>query len=312
MKAIEKIIFNELAARRAVVLPGVGTLAVKRHAAAADHGKMKAPVNQVLFSAKEAVDAPTLLQLMERMGVAKNDAEQAYGQWLEGVRNAGDEIGIKGVGLLNGETFAPSHELEQILNPSRKGVQPQQAPVPASPSTSGPAAPVRRREDGGGNCLTNILLGIIAVLLLAIGGIYVHNSCRHGKQLSEAELMESFIKYMTPAPNQELQAQMPPTSAQAVPVPVPTVSKDAKQTAEPAVKRFHVIVGSFATERGAETEATRYRRDYPQLTVEKVASPNGRTLVSVFQGDTEREAYNAFYRIAAQIDNWDMWVFEKK
>lgn len=348
MKAIEKIIFNELASRRAVVLSGVGTLAVKRHAAAAEGKELKAPTNEVLFSTKEATDAPTVAQIMERMGVAEEGARDAYAEWLAAARNSEGQIIITGVGTLTGDTFAPSDALEQILNPSRlqtavaqvavppaaapigaagsatpditqatdtqhptpQGITPQSHPT-GQPHTTEVSAtvpspgtmPKSDDKKPNGNRLTTILLIIIAVLLLAILGVYLCNNCR-GHRASDAGRVEMSVKCPASAPGT--------TADDTATQPTTDAEKSSQVAAEPASKKYHLIVGSFATESGADAQVARYSRNYPALTIEKVVSPNGRILVSIFQSDAQRDVYNSFYRIADQTGNWDMWVYEIK
>ncbi len=71
----------------------------------------------------------------------------------------------------------------------------------------------------------------------------------------------------------------------------------------------HLITGSFDDPANADKMAARYRRNFPNLAVTTLDNGSGRTLVSVFKGTTEHEAYNRFYKIAEQTGNWEMWVY---
>ena len=135
------------------------------------------------------------------------------------------------------------------------------------------------------NCTTNILLIIVIVLLLAILGLYLWRTfCVEGEK------------------NVELTTR--------VQVEEPVVQDVAPVLATPPKPAFHLIAGSFDDTSRAEKQAAQYRRRYPNLTVTTLDNGAGRTLVSVFEGRTQREAYNTFYRIAEQTGNWDMWVYE--
>lgn len=385
MKAIEKIIFNELASRRAVALPNVGVLSIARRAAQADGEEVKAPVNQVVFTEGSPAGVPTVTGIMTSLGLEATQAAPLYDEWLN-ASLTGDGVDIKGVGTLSHGVFAPSPELEQILNPGRATtcrtpvaiarvapaeivpatpatpaapampaahaatpVMPVEAPArptataptampaqhmapvaPTRPATTPaparqtqqtqqtqqmqPPAPTRptpvprpqRGDNGNGNCLTNILL-IIAVALLALlllfmvlnyfsnrdnGGLNTHGTMPP----AQSEWRDTIKQTDRPA------APEAATDPEQAPGPV--------TTAEP--KRFHLIVASCADAASAEQEAERFRRNHPDLNVETVESGRGRVLVSVFQSDTSREAYNRYYLIAEQTDVWDMWVFERK
>lgn len=139
----------------------------------------------------------------------------------------------------------------------------------------------RRRNPAG-----VILLIIAAVLLWVLAGLWLW---RCERRSSERVVVTTTV----------VEAERPATQ-EIEPV-----------VAEPAAPEFHLIVGSFETASHAEQEAARYRRRFPDLTVATLDNGSGRTLVSVFKGETRREAYNKFYRIAEQTGNWDMWVFER-
>lgn len=126
MKAIEKIIFNELASRRAIVLPHVGTLRIDRCTAELGDKGVKAPSNRINFSATEDEGRATVVSVMEAMGVDRAQAGHAYSEWLEEVRD-GNDLTINGVGELVGGVFTPTVELDQMLNPA-KYAEPERRP----------------------------------------------------------------------------------------------------------------------------------------------------------------------------------------
>ncbi len=299
MNDIARIIFNELASHRAIALPRVGTLRVVRHGARGEGNDLTAPENRVVYSMETDNDIPTVTSL----GID----DSAYDEWLSGAM-LHDELMIDGVGTLVLGEFIPSDELEQALNP-HKPCSPQPTAhhttthhttthKPAAHhhhttthhavATPPPVVPPKR------NCLTNWLLAIIIVLLLALLGIYLCQYFDFWRNKNEVALTTK-VEVAKPEVREV----------------EPILATPAEVEVEHTL-RYHLIVGSFDDATHADQVAKRYARRYPNLTVETVDNGSGRTLVSVFQSDTNGKAYARFYKIAEQTGNWDMWVFEEK
>ncbi len=300
MNRVENIIFNELAAHRAVALPRIGTLRVVRHPARVVGGVVTPPHNFVTYSLETDGDIPTVLDL----GADDNE----YAAWLAGAMNEG-VLRIDGVGTLILGEFTPCEELERALNPSIVQAAKCDDIVnwrPASPTMVTPTPPRSGTEDRSTRYdyytehflkgeqrrvvrTRNIVLIIVAVLLVA------------------AWLM-LFGWFHTPHRMEEVVVTHEVVS---VPVPLPApepVSEPVVETvAEP---EFHLIAGSFTDLEQAEKTAARYARRFPDLEVTTLENETGHTLVSIFSGSTRREAYNKFYKLAERTGNWDMWVYE--
>lgn len=281
MKAIEKIIFNVLASRRSVVLPGVGTLAVERRSAVVSGRDVKAPENRIVFSETEKEGVPTLPELMESMGVDPQQASANYSQWLNEV-SSNDGLMIDGVGTLSRNSFVPSQELDQILNPAGAAL--------ANGGRDGKSNKPRRG-------LTNILLIVIILLLLALGGLYVRNTYCGGTWFK--------CKNAPAQPVREIQTEAQPVMPTEQIAPVVETEKNP-------VKRFHVVAGTFVQEQNADELIKWYKRYYPELAPEKVKYRNGRTIVSIFSADNEREAILKMQSLANSHSEPDYWVCEIK
>ncbi len=317
MKAIDKIIFNELASRRAVVLPGLGTLGVARRTAQVDGDQVKAPVNEVVFSKNEAADAPSVIALMESMGLSRETARTAYKEWHEGVLRD-DGFGIAGVGMMNGGNFTLSTELGQMLNPrrTRQTAKPDTAsvaaPVPVPVPVPAPApVPVQTAAGRGhttpppekkkqGNRLISILLIIALLLLLAIICLCVVNKgcsfCgNNGKELTDANAAYDKAHGVTES--------TPAAPLQEVVAPEPVASSVSGN--------YHVIAGSFIYEANADQLIARYRREFPDLKVEKLIT-DAWVMVSVWQGETAGDGAAANRELQRRLDNYGMWVYRKK
>lgn len=298
MKAIDKIIFNELASRKAVTLPGLGTLGVTRRTAQVDGDQVKAPVNEVVFSTKEATDAPTVTALMESMGLDGDAARTAYGEWLDGVRTD-NGFSIDGVGTMKEGRFTPSTELGQMLNPSRTHKTAKPAPVvsaasaAATPATAHRQTPPPADKSRRGNQITNILLAIAIALILALACFCVMcKSCTFCKDDGAAR--DADAVYNEARGGEEL------TPAEPEPAPEYVPSGD-----------YHVIAGSFIYESNADELIARYRREFPDLRVEKLKTAAW-VMVSVWQGATAEEGAAANRELRKKLDNPGVWVYRKR
>lgn len=293
MNRIESLIFNELASHRAVALPRVGTLRVVRKHAHAGQGEIKAPENKIVYSLETDGDINTVTQL----GIEEHE----YNRWLE-IAMQNDELTIEGVGTLILGEFTPSPELEKTLNPDEKttahkehnhaATQHHDTPKRNVHSVAAASAhhAINHREPEqpvhARNHLTNILLIIAIVLLLALLGLYLWS-----KFYSDGEKTDLVTRVQVEQP---VTQQVKPVLATPV-------------TVEP---KYHLIVGSFENPENADKMAARYRRNYPALNIETIENGAGRTLVSVFSSSSEHEVYNKFYnKIAEQTGNWEMWVY---
>ena len=314
MKAIDKIIFNELASRRAVVLPGLGTLGVVRRTAQITGREVKAPVNQVVYSRKEAEDAPSVVALMENMGVGADVAESAYAEWLAEVSD-GDSFRISGVGEVRQDFFTPSTELEQMLNPSRtqpsaaaaqptpSAVVTPPAPVPA-PAQPSPAPPRDGRRNG--NCLTNILLIILIVVVLVLGCLCLaKRGCCCGEKAAQVKEAAS------PRPLHVVLEEEPVMEVPVQEVAPPQAPTQAQTAAPRQQGGFHLIAGSFLYESNADEMIAKYKRLYPDLAIEKIASPSW-VMVSVYQSSDRADVAAAERRLADRLGNHEMWVYRKR
>ena len=103
MKSIGNLSQSERAAYRPVVLPGVGTLSVKRIGAEMSGDKIQAPVNVVDFTPHEQA-GENIIVVMQSIGLSHEEARSSYDQWLEQMRS-GDSIIIESVRVLSGSEF---------------------------------------------------------------------------------------------------------------------------------------------------------------------------------------------------------------
>lgn len=113
--SISQLLFNALAQRQTVVLPGIGSLRFKRIAAKLEGSTLTPPRNMFRYSSRE--EGRSLLDmLISAAGCTREEGEEAYRRWLRRIKQ-GHSIVIEGVGRIEEDFFKPSDELEQLLNP---------------------------------------------------------------------------------------------------------------------------------------------------------------------------------------------------
>lgn len=310
MKAIDKIIFNELASRRAVVLPGLGTLGVVRRPAQITGREVMPPVNQVVFSKEEAGDAPAVTTLMEAMGVSREAAANAYSEWLADARK-NEEMRMEGVGTLAKGVFTPSDELAQMLNPMRQHAAADESTAHAATRTSGDGYDRKK-----GRCLTNILLAVAILLLLLIlwlcfchrGGFCGGNGCGVRAETIENTIAAEENGGISTPENTDTQTD--PQAGIQPGVQSGSQSPDG-QTVGQSAKKYHLIAGSFIYESNADEFVDKVRRQFPELSVEKIVTVAW-VMVSVYQGADEAEVEAANRKLAARLGKHDMWIYRKK
>ncbi len=108
MNGISKEIFDALVAHRRIVLPGVGSLEVRRRKAKQiSDTQIIPPQNVVLFSTDQPDDADRV-------------TDPAYDSWLEGARTEEGGILIEEVGEIRNGGFVASEALHNALNPANE------------------------------------------------------------------------------------------------------------------------------------------------------------------------------------------------
>ena len=140
MNAIEKTIFDTLAAGRGTNLPGIGALYVEQSPAGFISGKpLRPPYNRIAFSPAENPAYPSAGTL------------EGYEEWALHSQQEGDVREINGVGVLRGGVFYPAVELYELLNP--QGTEP---------------VPVKPRYGTGRKLLIGISGIAVAALVMAV------------------------------------------------------------------------------------------------------------------------------------------------
>ncbi len=287
MSTVDKVIFDALAKRQNVVLPGVGSLEVKRRKAKkVSDNRIIPPQNVVVFNTEEIAEGESIVYLLATSeDTDDREARAKYKSWLE--EAASDKgLNIRNVGEISDEKFVIAQPLHAALNPSKDEV-----------------IVMEEKEDKGGSpfwlwLVCGLLLAFIAYMLLSY---YLSGS------LFGIEKKPKAVTTEVVAPVADTLAVNQPTSEEVI---AETMQQQAAAAA-PAQHRFHVIAGSFSVEKNADNFMKKVQRDFPDLKLEKLKNPrNGYWMVSIFNAPTERQAYNKI-KMYWDID-LNLWVYEEK
>lgn len=281
MSTVDKIIYDALAGRQNVVLPGEGSLMVKRRGAKKMPGdRIIPPQNVVSFTREEVAEGESVVYLIASAGNAGEDeAKTLYESWLESARSD-KGLNIKDVGEVRDGKFVIAQPLHIAINPTE-----DEEPV------------VMKKENKGGPLWLWILIGLVLAAVALILLSYFGNGFL-GIQ-KKPKPVEVVAPVVAPEP-------IPAVEPTAEEVILETLKQSA--AAEPA---FHVIAGSFIEEKNADNYVVKLQKAYPELPVQKIKnSRNGRWLVSIYNAPTERQAYNKM-NMYWDID-LELWVYEQK
>ena len=127
MDPVSVLVFNALAKRQGINLPGVGALHVVTSAARTEErNTLVPPVNRVELLPDAQPGFLDVIDLLARYGETdRDDAQQTYNSWLAQVSSE-EGVTIDSVGLVSEGTFRPAPQMAAVLNPA--GTAPMRLP----------------------------------------------------------------------------------------------------------------------------------------------------------------------------------------
>jgi hypothetical protein len=306
MTNIDRLIFDSLAARRSVVLPGEGTLEVRRRGARKiSDTRIVPPQNVVIFIPDEKQGAQNVVTLvMNAAGVDEHAAGEEYLSWLEAARRADDSLAIGEVGEIKGGEFTVAGELHSALNPVDDDVVEMESSRRSTP------------------VWVWLLVGLLAAALVAAGLMCWQKGagfpwCGKGGEAvvtpsvavdPSGEAGAASGGALTEGAIAEAEAAMAAAMA-AEAASASGVGAGAGGAA--SGKRFHVIAGAFAIESNADKFMAKIKREHPELTPMKIVNPeNGYNMVSIWQAATRGEA-SSKTNLYWDIDLY-LWIYEQR
>ena len=314
MDQVSNLVYNALAKRQGVVLPGIGTLyAVTVPAEMQKPGVVTPPVNRVELVTDELPGIPHIVDLIA--GYDQTDPEQAreiYNRWL--AENCSEEgVTIGAVGNIREGVFTPDPGLEEALNPVDTG-----------------AVRLPGRIDAKRVAMWVVFAVLIGVGI-SVGAIvwYEYSEQMRIVRLSEQPVLPAAVPAAPDSPAVKVPAAAGSDSSagesgasagvdssaavpakQPEPVREPATVPAAKLVPATAAMHYYVIVGTYSTDQNAEKFIASAQKKNDKLEYAKIPMPNGKILVSVFGATAETEANRMKNEVSGLFP--DAWVFKSK
>ena len=314
MDQVSNLVYNALAKRQGVVLPGIGTLyAVTVPAEMQKPGVVTPPVNRVELVTDELPGIPHIVDLIA--GYDQTDPEQAreiYNRWL--AENCSEEgVTIGAVGNIREGVFTPDPGLEEALNPVDTG-----------------AVRLPGRIDAKRVAMWVVFAVLIGVGI-SVGAIvwYEYSEQMRIVRLSEQPVKAAAVPAAPDSPAVKVPAAAGSDSSagesgasagvdssaavpakQPEPVREPATVPAAKLVPATAAMHYYVIVGTYSTDQNAEKFIASAQKKNDKLEYAKIPMPNGKILVSVFGATAETEANRMKNEVSGLFP--DAWVFKSK
>ena len=336
------LIFNALAQRRGVNLPGIGALYVVTEAARMqDSGKLIPPISRVRYAPEPVSVYDDILRLIgESSGRDEAGSRAIYEAWLSEVCTP-EGIRMESIGEIVDGKFRPTEELQRTLNPS--GTFMVQLPRPYSLRQIffwvGATVIV-----GGG-----LAAGLITYLNsrpapydapyaegtpLTASVVSGDSTLRQGGSGADAEpsleaLTESDLaaQARSGAAIERPEAERPangassssPDSPKVAPKtpktgPVGPAGKEAQSPApeahKPGEMRYYVVVGTYSTDANAERFIASARQKDATQTYRKLLLSSGKIMVYTADVGSEAEAQQQRRALSGAFP--DAWVFKRR
>ena len=314
MDQVSNLVYNALAKRQGVVLPGIGTLyAVTVPAEMQKPGVVTPPVNRVELVTDELPGIPHIVDLIA--GYDQTDPEQAreiYNRWL--AENCSEEgVTIGAVGNIREGVFTPDPGLEEALNPVDTG-----------------AVRLPGRIDAKRVAMWVVFAVLIGVGI-SVGAIvwYEYSEQMRIVRLSEQPVLPASVPAAPDSPAVKVPAAAGSDSSagesgasagvdssaavpakQPEPVREPATVPAAKLVPATAAMHYYVILGTSRTDQNAEKFIASAQKKNDKLEYAKIPMPNGKILVSVFGATAETEANRMKNEVSGLFP--DAWVFKSK
>lgn len=314
MDQVSNLVYNALAKRQGVVLPGIGTLyAVTVPAEMQKPGVVTPPVNRVELVTDELPGIPYIVDLIA--GYDQTDPEQAreiYNRWL--AENCSEEgVTIGAVGNIREGVFTPDPGLKEALNPVDTG-----------------AVRLPGRIDAKRVAMWVVFAVLIGVGI-SVGAIvwYEYSEQMRIVRLSEQPVLPASVPAAPDSPAVKVPAAAGSDSSagesgapagvdssaavpakQPEPVREPATVPAAKLVPATAAMHYYVIVGTYSTDQNAEKFIASAQKKNDKLEYAKIPMPNGKILVSVFGATAETEANRMKNEVSGLFP--DAWVFKSK
>lgn len=297
MSQTDNLIFNELAAKRDVCLPNVGSLIVRcTGAKRLSARRLLPPHTDILFS-KESRGTSLVDTIAAVAGVSQERASAIYGQWLQNSLREG-VLTIEGVGVIRESGFVADLQFDNLINPMGN-------------------KEIRIRP------LTNWLVISFAVLclLFAIG---VAGYIIYSEHIFADKMEKSSVGKITAAPTvaEPVVAEQPTAEpAETTPTEAPLQNAAEQMTANEeqqtdilpmSVGNSYAVWGVYAELANAEEWQSRVNRRFADLDA-RIYRYGERYMVALFECNTRSECVRKAESLKERSHTFDeVWVYTKQ
>lgn len=297
--SITQLLFNALAQRQTVVLPGIGSLRFKRIAAKLEGSTLTPPRNMFRYSSRE--EGRSLLDmLISAAGCTREEGEEAYRRWLRRIKQ-GHSIVIEGVGRIEEDFFKPSDELEQLLNP-----------VASAPLT------IKRRRSWRGVWITLAAVAVIGVAGAAWWYVQMQPTSTPAvvaqkveKPRTEVvEVAEKTDSVVAEQVATEVAPEVAPVQKESAPAPAPTPAPVSTEVGEMTSGMSYVVMGVFSTEENARKYVTQLAKRAPEIGCRIYRFQGAKFMVSGFESVDGAAATTFIREHRTQFP--DLWAYKRK
>lgn len=324
MNPVSILIFNSLAMREAVSLPGVGTLMVTFVGAAkAGSGRIVPPHNRIEFL-KEIYRGRDVVEMIAlSSGKDIEVSEKIYRKWLDESTVDG-VLTIEGVGTIFNRRFTPDKMIARVVNPAG-------------------ADAVRLKKRDGGVKVFVISAALIAAAALSFAAVAFWDAPqgrwlrekaesileKDEKPLSEVEKdIEMPVEESAAGPfgdssgefavdpelkpaaeplaDPDMSSQQPEQQPHKQPSQQPSQRPEQSQPAEVSGPFYYVIIGNFSVDENAERFIIQCKARDNKLNYGKLTLDNGKVMVYTSRSSSPTEA-----RDLRKLESYpEAWVFK--
>ena len=313
MHLINSVVFNLLALRKTVVVPGLGTLGVRRSEAVMEGDTLVFPVNILTYSESETDGGVNLTDyIVEESGLERGDVEHAVKRWVSDVRAASGEDtifidGVCSVELKSGKA-TPSEGLDIKLNPlNQKSVGlPKIKRKKSRPVKGGGKRPPRGKKSALWIVAAVVLAGLFAVYAYRTHLFLPAAPAPEREQRRAAEPVRPEVIDTEPTKDSLHGAGGETTGAPAAVAPeASSIPATAVTTA--SERLYYVIAGVFTT----EDNARRYISQNKEISSSWEIIPNrqGKFMVSAGKFSDNQEATREMVRLNDRLPG--VWIYKR-
>ena len=297
--SITQLLFNALAQRQTVVLPGIGSLRFKRIAAKLEGSTLTSPRNMFRYSSRE--EGRSLLDmLISAAGCTREEGEEAYRRWLRRIKQ-GHSIVIEGVGRIEEDFFKPSDELEQLLNP-----------VASAPIT------IKRRRSWRGVWITMAAVAVIGVAGAAWWYVQMRPTSTPAVVAQKVEkpktevvkIAEKADSVVAEQVATEVVPEVATVQKESTPASAPASASVSTEIGEMTSGMSYVVMGVFSTEENARKYVTQLAKRAPEIICRIYRFQGAKFMVSGFESADGAAATTFIREHRTQFP--DLWAYKRK